>query len=429
MALSPGRADSVATPAAPGGVAAPTHLSRIPVAAWWILALMTVDNVLGVIDRNAVSILKTTLKSEFRVGDVEYGWLVTAFMVPYAIFYVIMGRVVDRWGSRGPLTAFVVVWSTATVASGLAGSFPELVAWRMVLGAAEAGLLPATIYALVCWFPRDRLATVYAIKTPLQSLGPILSAPVIAALALAYGWRSAFLVPGMLGFVFALLWWVSDRHPPAYDEPAAPRTGGAGLRDLLAMPQIWGIMIARLITDPVWFFFQYWQAGYLQERLGASLGDVGALLWIPPLATSLLTFATAAASDRLRAAGRGAVASRVRIMQAVAILSIAVLLVPLVSSPTVFVMLSAITYFMSFTWLYLSNVLVADLFPKQLVGSAIGLVNCVGTVGAAIVNAGVGAAIVLFGYPPVFLALGLLVPIGAVWLQIAYRSDLAARAA
>lgn len=396
----------------------------IPLAAWWVLALMTLDNVLAVIDRNAVSILKTTLKAQFSIDDTQYAWLVTAFMVPYAIFYVILGRVIDRWGSRGPLTVFVLIWSSATLASGLANSFSELVIWRIVLGAAEAGLLPATIYALVTWFPRDRLATVYAIKTPLQALGPILSAPVIAALAIAFGWRAAFIVPAVLGYVFAVLWWFADRNPPRYaePEPKSERTG-AGVGELLRMPVLWGVLVARLLTDPVWFFFQYWQAGYLQEKLGATLADLGWLLWIPPLVTSILTFGTAWMSDRMIRRGVAAAPARLRVMQLTAVLAPLVAIVPFAQTPGQFVVLATFIYFMAFTWLYLSNVLIAGLFPKRLVGSAIGIVNCVGTVGAAGANLAAGSVIQTYGYAPVFVALAFTFPLAAIAVQWFYRRE------
>ena len=178
---------------------------RIPGKAWFILLLMTLDYVLATIDRNNVSILKTTLKAHFTLTDADYSLLVSAFLVPYALFYVICGRLVDRYGSRRTFTAFVIIWSLATILSGLARNFPELLAMRLVLGAAEAGLLPATIHALVRWFPRDKLATVYAIKNPLQALGPILSPPLIAYLALGLGWRWAFIIPGVIGLVGGLL--------------------------------------------------------------------------------------------------------------------------------------------------------------------------------------------------------------------------------
>lgn len=399
-----------------------TSIRAIPWAAWWILLLMTMDNVLGMIDRNAVSVLKTTLKQVLSINDSEYSILVTAFMVPFATFYIICGRLVDRYGSRVTLTIFVSIWSLATVATGLSDSLWEMAFWRAVLGAAEAGLLPASIYALVVWFPRDLLATVYAIKNPLQALGPILTPPVVAGLTLAFGWRYAFIVPGVLGLVFAVLWWFSDRNPPSYAAqnvpPPSPRLS---LLQLLGTRLLLGIMLARLVSDSLWFFLQYWQAGYLQEVMGLDLAAIGRLLWIPPAVNCLFMIFTATLSDRLIARGWSAPRSRLWVMQLTIVLAPCVAIVPFVSSVPVVLALLTAGYCLAFTWLYLSNIFIANLFPKEQVGSAIGLVNCVGTVGAAAVNAAVGPLIETVGYLPLFIGCALLHPIALIILRWFYR--------
>lgn len=423
-----GTAANVPTSAASDPRAAQVSWQLIPLASWWILFLMTMDHVLGMMDRNAVAILKTQIKEIFDIGDAEYSILVTAFMVPYAIFYVICGRLVDRYGTRICLTAFVAIWSLATILAGLSQTFPQLVATRVVLGAAEAGLLPCTIIALVTWFPREKLATVYAIKNPLQALGPILSPPVIAGIALAFGWRWAFIVPGAIGLVFAALWWISDRNPPKFPSSvAAPAPAERpSLMALLRHPLLWGVLLGRLISDPVWFFFQYWQSGYLQEVLGLSLAEVGQILWIPPLVNTIFIFATATWSDRLIARGATPLRSRLKVMSWMTILAPLMLLMPLTDDPMIFVALLTTTYILCFTWLYLTNILIADIFPKLMVGSVVGLVNCVGTIGAALFNAGVGPFIEVWGYVPVFIACALLHPVALIVMRRAYAPMLAA---
>lgn len=399
---------------------------RIPGKAWFILLLMTLDYVLATIDRNNVSILKTTLKAHFALTDADYSLLVSAFLVPYALFYVICGRLVDRYGSRRTFTAFVIVWSLATILSGLARSFPELLTMRLVLGAAEAGLLPATIHALVRWFPRDKLATVYAIKNPLQALGPILSPPLIAYLALGLGWRWAFVIPGLIGLVGGVLWWICDRDPPDYgDTPVGDEPDHPGLWTMLRTPALLGILSARLITDPVYFFFQNWQAGYLQEVLGFSLAKVGSLLWIPAFVNMAAVFVTALLSDRLVRRGMPAAESRLTMIVALSLLAPSIALLPVVTSDIGTIVLLTLAYIVGFGWLYLSNIMMADLFPRSQVATAIGLVNCVGTTGAAAFNALVGGFLEIRGYAPVFYFLALLYPAGAIilWLRYGRRSN------
>ncbi len=383
--------------------------------SWWILTLMTLDYALGMIDRNVVSVLKTTLKGVLRIDDAQYGLLVTAFLVPYAACYFLAGMLVDRIGSRRSFTLFVALWSAATIGAGLASSFGEMIAWRVVLGAAEAGLLPATIVALTAWFPRDKLATAYAVKTPLQFLGPIVSPPLIVWLTTAHGWRAAFIVPGLVGLAFAAAWWVSDRNQPNFDQPAASAGAPAavprmGLRALLSNRMMLTLLVARLVSDPVWFFFQAWQAGYLQERLGVSFADVGRLLWIPPAITALLTFATAFWSDRMIRRGRAPVMSRLTVLASTTVC--APLLLLLLGQPSVGLAIAVLTttYFMTYSWLYLTNLIMADLFPRGSLGAAVGLIGTVGTIGAAIFNWGVGYVVRDYGYAPVFVVCALLHP-------------------
>lgn len=408
----------------------------IPLISWWILALMTFDYALAMIDRNVVSILKTTLKGVFEIDDSQYGLLVTAFMVPYALLYVVSGLVADRIGSRLGFTLFIGVWSIATIAAGLSHSFPELLFWRFVLGAAEAGLLPCTMIALVAWFPRDRMALAYAVKTPLQSFGPIVSAPLIAWLALSYGWRMAFIVPGAVGLMCAVLWWFSDRNSPDFGGKAVAAAEAAGaprverkpilasLRELLSNRVMLTIVLARLISDPVWFFFQYWQAGYLQEELGVSLAGVGKMLWIPPAICALLTFGTALWSDRLIAAKRSPAFARLVVLGSTTVLAPLLLILPFTREPWLVVAVLTATYFMCFTWLYLTNILTADLFPKGSTGAAVGLIGTIGTVGAAVFNWAAGYVIEAWGYVPIFILCALLHPaaLALLWFRLGRRA-------
>lgn len=394
----------------------------VPLMSWVILLLMTLDYALGMIDRNTVSVLKTTLKGVFQIDDGQYGLLVTAFMIPYAICYVLAGIVVDRIGTRIAFTVFVGVWSVATIAAGMAATFPQLIFWRVVLGAAEAGLLPATIVALVSWFPRERLATAYAIKTPLQFLGPIVSPPLIAWLAIVYGWRVAFYVPGAIGLTFALAWWLCDRNRPSFPTPAnaAPVADKLSLRALLTNRTMLAIVAARLISDPVWFFFQYWQAGYLQEVLHLSLADVGRLLWIPPAIVAVLTFGTAGWSDRMIRRGVTAASSRIIVLASTTICAPLILGLAATQNSMAVIAVLTTTYFMTYTWLYLSNLLMADLFPKGSVGAAIGLIGTIGTIGAAVFNWGAGYVVQSYGYTPIFVVCALLHPAALiiVWMVL-----------
>lgn len=397
---------------------------RIPTKAWAILLLLSLESIIAIIDRQNISALKTTLKTVFQMNDTQYGYVVNAFLIPYAIFFLICGHLVDRFGSRRTLSAFVIIWSTATIACGFARSLPELITYRAIIGATEAGLLPASLYALVRWFPKTKMGTVGSLRSALQSVGPIICTPVVVYITLTYSWHYAFLVPGVIGLGFGVAWFLTDRNPPTYRDANPAPAGRPKLTALFANKALWGVLIARLISDPLWFFLGYWQAGFLQEKLGLSLKDLGYILWIPPLVGSLLMIAVGFLSDRLVArGGMSGVASRIRIMQAAALLAPLVIVIPYVQDIGVVMLLLTAAYFMSYLWLVLANILVTDLFRGQSMGAAVGVVNMCGTVGASVFTAYVGGALDSVGYVPVFLALACLHPVAAIVLQVAYRNS------
>lgn len=386
---------------------------------WWILVLSSLDAVLSTIDRQTVAVLQSTIKDQFAIGDSEYGMLVTAFLGAYSIFFVVCGWLTDRFGSRVMLTVFIAVWSVASVLSGTARSFPELAIYRALLGAAEAGLTPATIYALVRWFPKERLATAYGLRGPIIALGPILAPPIIVGLALAFGWRAAFWVPGSIGFVFAAAWWLSDRNPVGAQTTSVSLT----LRTVLQSKALWALIGARFISDPLWFFVQHWQAGYLQDVVGLSLAQVGGLLWIPPLAAALLAVAVTMWSDHRLRQGQTVRRSRVAVMQAAAILAPLVMIIPFVKDvPLVLALLTA-THAMCLCWLFLSNVLLAAFFEKGMVGTAAGVLNALGAAGAAALSPLIGEVVERFGYTPIFLFGACLHPLATLLLHVSYRRD------
>jgi ACS family hexuronate transporter-like MFS transporter len=401
------------TKAAPGAI-------QVTWVSWWILILSSLDSVLSMIDRQTVAVLKTSIKARFAIGDSEYGLLVTAFLAGYAVFFIVCGRLVDRFGSRLTLALFIAIWSAASILSGYARSYHELAVYRAILGAAEAGLTPATIYALVRWFPKERLATAYGLRGPIIALGPILASPIIVGLALTLGWRAAFWAPGAAGLAFALAWWLSDRNPPG-DAASSATMDTSPFKTVLRSRALWALIAARLVSDPLWFFLQHWQAGYFQEVLGLTLVQVGRLLWIPPLASAVLTIGVTAWSDHLLRAGRSTIHSRVAVMQAVAVLAPLAAIIPFVANTATAIVLFTAVQLMCLSWLFLSNVLLTAFFERSAIGTAAGVMNAIGTAGAAVLSLFTGQIVEQSGYRAIFLVGACLHPLAALLLHVAYR--------
>lgn len=403
------------------GSAAPTRDSRTPRMAWWILAILGLIFALFAGDRAVLGILKTTLGAELQMSNRGYSMLVTAFMVPYTAMYLFVGGWIDRFGTKRMLALAVLGMSLATVIAGTAHGVAQLAVSRFVLGLAEAAVVPAITLAIFTWFASERRALAYSLANTVQQTAYILSPPFVAAVTLSLGWRWAFLIPGMSGFAIALLWWHANRvagAPPAPTAAEAPvPTSDLGLwaklRLLLASPAVRVLIVARVISDPFWFFFQYWQTAFLQERVGMSLARVGQLTWIPPLVYMGVALGLSALSDRLVARGWAAPKARLVLLLGATALAPATFCLPLVRSEFAALVLVTLVWTMCATWLNMSSVFMGALVPRHSLASAIGLMSALGGITSIAFNAVVGSIIDTFGYNAPFFFGACLHPLGA----------------
>ncbi len=354
-----------------------------------------------------LGILKTTLGKEISLTNQQYSLLVTAFMVPYTAAYFFVGDWIDRWGAKAMLAICVTLMSLATIASGLASSLPPLLGARFVLGLAEAGVVPAITVAIFSWFPSARRAFAYSLANTVQQSAYILCPPFVAAVTLALGWRWTFLLPGSLGLLVVLAWLAVNRAAgkaptqPTETRVAAPDSESSWwqrMRGLWGNPAVRWLIVARIISDPFWFFFQYWQTAFLQERVGLSLERVGQLAWIPPLAYMVTSLGFSALSDRLIARGWRADSARLVLLVGATALAPATFLLPQVTSVASAMILVTLVWIMCATWLNMSSVFMGALVPRTSLASAIGLMSALGGITSILFNAVVGTLIDHFGY-------------------------------
>lgn len=200
------------------------------------------------IDRQTLSVLKTTLKIEQGWTDTQYSWLVTAFMVPYTLSYLVTGQMIDRWGTRRMMPLFLGVMSIATLLCGMSTNLWTLGICRFVLGAAEAGIVPAVLVSIVTWFPYDRRGMANTFNKPLTVAGQVFVAPLAVWISLELNWRWAFILPGLVGMSAALIWWLLDRHPPLH-QALPPVRPAVSFREVLGNRAIWGVLAASLYDE------------------------------------------------------------------------------------------------------------------------------------------------------------------------------------
>ena len=263
-------------------VGAATPLGR---QRWVICALLFVATTINYIDRNALSVLKTSLQQPLEAGglaltDADYGWITFAFTAAYAAFPPLIGIAIDRFGVKRSLAAALLLWSAAAAAHGLVASVLGLILVRFLLGMAEAAHFPAAIKAVAMWFPQQERALATGIFNSGTALG-IIASPITVWLALTFGWQFAFVAIGGAGLVW-LIFWEKGFHAPELHprvttaELAHIQAGQAPQEQAIKLPwtallrfrAIWPFLIGKLLTDPVWWFFLFWLPSYLERERG-----------------------------------------------------------------------------------------------------------------------------------------------------------------
>src|SRR3954467_1794104 len=188
-----------------GGNARRTIASHVGNFRWVICALLFFSTPINYIDRNSLSVLKTTLQSALGWTDVDYGWITTAFTCAYAMFPSLIGFFVDKFGVKKALAGALVLWSLAAAAHGLVGTVVGFMIVRFVLGLAEAANFPASIKAVAMWFPQKERAFATGIFNSGTSVGVIVSGGVVWV-ATHIGWQWSFVCIGVLGMFWLLFW-------------------------------------------------------------------------------------------------------------------------------------------------------------------------------------------------------------------------------
>ncbi|HPC61302.1 MAG TPA: MFS transporter [Verrucomicrobiota bacterium] len=396
---------------------------------WVIIGLIFCAIVLNYFDRQIVSVLKPTLKGEFGLNDPGYALLVNIFAVCYAGMYPVAGWLVDRFGARLIMLAGIVTWSTACLGAGLTRAFGLFAFFRGMLGAAEPLAFPSQLRVVATWFPGTLRATANSLSVAGSSIGAIIAPPLVAWLTLTFNWHAAFLVPGALGLGLAVLWWWIYRDPPAEMAAEMRRSNGREADGRFTWPELWrtrslwGILCIRFISDPVWYFCLFWLPGYLQEKSGLTLAQIGMVGWIPFLAADLGGVGSSAWSDWLVKRGLAPLRARKVMLTATALCAPVCVLTPHLPHPAVTLALFGIVGAVCLSWLFTLSVVIAETFPVGNVGSVMGIAAGFGAAGAIVFNTYVGQVMETLGSAQVFGVMACLHPLAAVLLWTVVRPE------
>ncbi len=344
---------------------------------WWIGILLFLSTVINYIDRQTLSVLAPFLKKEYHWTNSDYAWIVIGFRLAYAIGQTGFGRWLDRVGTRRGLSIAVTWYSCAAMVSSLAAGLRSFTLCRFALGLGEAGNWPGATKAVAEWFPKRERGWAVALFDSGSSIGAAVAPFLVLFVYSHFGsWRPAFLVTGALGFLWLGLWLMTYRTPaiPPDAEEAAADSAGPPARwiDLLKLPQTWGVILGKSLTDPVWFFVTDWFAVYLVSKKIPMQEGVLAF-WIPFVAADAGNFFGGGVSSWLIRRGWSVGRARKAVIVGGGVGM--AMLAPAVLTSNVWMLASlfAISTFAYAAWSTIGLVLPSDLYPSNSVASVSGM--------------------------------------------------------
>lgn len=406
----------------------------LPQLRWYICGLLFFASTINYIDRQVIGLLKPVLEQDLHWNEADYSWIVAAFQLAYGLMMPLVGRLLDWIGMRIGYMLAVVIWSIAAMAHALAGNAVQFGMARFALGIGESANFPAAIKTVAYWFPRRERALATGLFNSGTNVGALVAPLMVPWLAVHYGWRSAFIFTGALGFLWVVLWMLFYRDPEQHkwlapkelaliqsdDEVAA---APVPYMDLLGSRAAWAFMVGKFCTDPVWWFYLFWFPGFLSTVYHLDLSHLGLPIVVVYQASTVGSIGGGwISSSMLR---RGYSVNRAR--------KTAMLVCALAVTSAIFVGQAGGNLWLAVTlvsiaaaahqgWSANLFTLPSDMLPRNAVGSVVGLGGMCGALSGALVAPAIGYWLDFShkAYGPLFVVAGsmYLIALGIIHLLV-----------
>jgi len=358
---------------------------------WYIAGLLFLSTAINYVDRQALSFAFLKFGNQFHMDKQDFARIGSAFQLAYAVMPILSGKIIDLLGTRAGLSIFVFWWSAAGIATAGGSSVFSFQALRFALGLGEAGNWPGAVKAVAEWFPAKERAMASGIFNSGSSIGAVIAPLMLPVLIVTCGWRSAFVFTGALGFAWLVIWlllyYAPEKHPHLSEEELAHICEDSGAKPAAGPPvkwielfrcrQLWGLLLGRVLSDPVWWFYATWMPKYLNDARGVDLQHMPLLAAIPFFTAGLGGFAGGTTSSYLVKKGWSVTKAR----QSVLFMSSALMIagIPAVRTATTN---GSVAFMAVATFAYASfaaNLIavVTDVFPKYLMASVYGIATTV----------------------------------------------------
>ena len=412
--------DPAVTASGATGIAASGVLHKIGRYRWTICALLFFATTINYMDRQVLGILAPTLQREIGWSEAQYGAIVSWFTVAYALGYLFAGRLMDRIGTRKGYALAIVVWSAAAMSHALARTATAFAAARFALGLGESGNFPASIKTVAEWFPARERALATGIFNAGSNIGAIVTPIVVPVIVRYFGWRAAFIWTGLLSATWLTFWLLLYRPPQHHpkctptelahiqSDPSAPAFPVRWF-ELLKHRQTWAFAIAKLFTDPIWWFYLYWLPKFLDARFNVKLGQVAVPLIVIYVLADLGSVGGGWLSGALIKRGMSVNLGRKLTLLTAALLIVPTMLAPRVDSLWLAVGIVGVAAAAHQWWSANLFTLSSDMFPRFAVGSVVGIGGFFGAIGGVAFQRATGLVLQRNGdnYTPIFVVCGL----------------------
>lgn len=406
-------------------------LKKIKNFRWWIAGLIGLATAINYLDRQNLPIALSEIRKTIVISDVDYGFINSIFLFSYGTMYAIGGRILDILGARTGYAVMIVWWSMANILHGLVSSVTGLGLARFLLGIGEGGGFPGSAKVVSEWFPGKERSLAFGIFNAGSSVGAVIAPPLIAAIIALANWRWTFIISGVLGLVWVVVWLQIYTQPQKskfttdnekdYISTALQREKDANPMketpvswlSLFKDRDVWTVIIVKFFPDSAWYFFIFWLPKYLNDVRGLDIKGIGAYAWIPYAFAGMGSLLGGWLSSFLLKRNFSIdVARKIPLGIAAALLPVSLLITS--ASLNMAIVFFSMAMFGHQLYSTIAQTLVTDLFPSKVVGSVTGLMGCMVTYGAMLFSLIIGFVIGNYGYGPAFLISGLLHPLGFV---------------
>jgi ACS family hexuronate transporter-like MFS transporter len=372
---------------------------------WRVMFVFVLASALSYLDRQILSALAPTIKAEYGLDDLQFGWVVSTFSFVYALSAPLAGLFIDRAGLTIGICTSIGFWSMAGVATGFTTGLNSLLACRAWLGLAESGNFPASAKTIALYLePRER-ALGSGVGQLGISLGMVCSPLLATYLASLYGWRAAFMVAGALGFLWIPCWLAATRSVPTNALSPAPGSSW----DLVRDRRLWGLVAANMLAMTTYSLWSNWTTIFFVNTYGLTQNEANyRVAWIPPIFAALGGLTGGALSLRFQRRGLALIDARFR----ASLIGSSALLVTALTPHLPNSFLAALAIGWSFFWTvaYSANLyaLPIDYFGPERAGQAVAALTMGFGVLQTVISPWIGAIVKTSGFGPVCLIIAVM---------------------